>query len=187
MFDLQAGENGVDGLARVAGVAPEGLRVVAVHAHPDDETLFTGATLAALVNAGASVTLVTCTAGEASGQNPEKRTEESDAAIREARLAELDTACRILGVTNRTFLGLGRWRDSGREPSRCRLPGLFADAGDDAVEALAMIFQRERPHVVLTYEPEGITRHPDHVRAHRLVVETLDRLSTSDGEQAAMV
>ena len=92
-------------------------RLLVVHAHPDDETLWTGGTIARYVAADVAVTLVTCTLGE-QGEilTPELRNLAADRAdqLGGYRVAELQAACAALGVTDQRFLGgIGRWRDSG--------------------------------------------------------------------------
>lgn len=173
--------------ADVRAIAPGALRVVAVFAHPDDETLFAGATLASLCAGGASVTLVTCTSGEGCGRAPTRRTLRTDAAVGAVRRRELAGACADLGVEDHVLLGGGRWRDSGREPERCRLPGVFARAGQEAVADLVEVLEARDPHVVVTFEAGGITGHPDHRRACRLVQEALSRYRSPSGRDLPSV
>jgi N-acetyl-1-D-myo-inositol-2-amino-2-deoxy-alpha-D-glucopyranoside deacetylase len=92
-------------------------RLLLVHAHPDDETLWTGGTIARYAAAGAQITLVTCTLGEEGEVIPEPlRGLAVDAAdqLGGYRICELRAACAALGITDQRFLGgIGRWRDSG--------------------------------------------------------------------------
>ncbi|HEX6528124.1 MAG TPA: PIG-L family deacetylase, partial [Streptosporangiaceae bacterium] len=99
-------------------MAPEGgRRLLLVHAHPDDESIGTGATMAKYAAQGARVTLVTCTLGELGEIIPAGLAHlaaDRDDRLGEYRIGELDAACAALGVTDHRFLGgPGRWRDSG--------------------------------------------------------------------------
>jgi N-acetyl-1-D-myo-inositol-2-amino-2-deoxy-alpha-D-glucopyranoside deacetylase len=158
-------------------------RMVVVHAHPDDETLWTGGMIARYVAAGVGVTLVTCTLGELGEVfTDELRGLAADRAdqLGGYRLTELRTACAVLGVTDQRFLGgIGRWRDSGMvaEPgARASVPAQLhsrAFAGgalDEQVDALVEVLDAVRPQVVVTYGPDGGYGHPDHVRAHQVTM-----------------
>lgn len=158
-------------------------RMVVVHAHPDDETLWTGGMIARYAAAGMEVTLVTCTLGELGEVlSDELRGLAADRAdqLGGYRLAELRAACAVLGVTDQRFLGgIGRWRDSGmvaepgaRASARAQLhPRAFA-AGklDEQVDALIEALTQVQPQVVVTYGPDGGYGHPDHVRAHQVTM-----------------
>ena len=158
-------------------------RMVVVHAHPDDETLWTGGVIARYARSGVGVTLVTCTLGELGEVlSEELRGLAADRAdqLGGYRLAELRAACAVLGVTDQRFLGgIGRWRDSGMvaEPgARASVPAqldprAFA-AGwlDEQVDALAEVLDAVRPQVVVTYGPDGGYGHPDHIRAHQVTM-----------------
>jgi N-acetyl-1-D-myo-inositol-2-amino-2-deoxy-alpha-D-glucopyranoside deacetylase len=152
------------------------LRLLAVHAHPDDETIATGGTMAKYVAAGAHVTLVTCTLGE-EGEVlvPELAylaAAESDK-LGQHRITELDEAMRILGVTDHRFLGgAGRWRDSGMMGLETNdRPDCFwrADLLEAATE-LVTVIREIRPQVILTYDSFGSYGHPDHIQAHRVAM-----------------
>jgi len=147
-------------------------RLLLVHAHPDDESIGTGATMAAYAAQGAGVTLVTCTRGEL-GEiiPPELAHLGTGDRLGEYRAGELAAACAALGVTDHRFLGgPGRWRDSGMMglPSN-QLPGCFwqADAGEAAAE-LAAVIREVAPQVIVTYDANGFYGHPDHIQAHRV-------------------
>lgn len=153
---------------------PPAFRLLLVHAHPDDETLTTGATMARYAAAGAGVTLVTCTRGEegeillpelaALGADREDR-------LGEHRVGELAAAMRALGVRDHRFLGgAGRWRDSGMMGTPANeAPGCFWRADiDEAVAALVAVLREVRPQVVVTYDSFGGYGHPDHIQAHRV-------------------
>jgi len=151
-------------------------RLLLVHAHPDDETIATGATMAKYAAEGAHVTLVTCTLGE-EGEIlvPDLAHLGSDKndGLGEHRIGELEAAMKALGVTDHRFLGgPGRWRDSGMmgTPSNDR-PDCFwqADLGE-AVGELVRVVREVRPQVVITYNDNGGYGHPDHIQAHRVAV-----------------
>ena len=155
-------------------------RLLLVHAHPDDETIGTGATMAKYAAEGAHVTLVTCTLGE-EGEVlvPELAhlAAAKDDALGPHRVGELADAMKALGVTDHRFLGgPGRWRDSGMmgEPSNDR-PDCFWQADlDVAVGELVKVMREVRPQVVITYNDNGGYGHPDHIQAHRVAVAGFD-------------
>ncbi len=154
-----------------------------VHAHPDDECLNNGATMARYVSEGAVVTLVTCTLGE-EGEvlvpDLEHLAAEHQDNLGAHRLTELGDAMAILGVTDFVRLGGdGRFRDSGmayddrghavaRDVLR---PGIFwtADLLEAANELVPLIRER-RPQVLITYNEHGNYGHPDHIQAHRVAM-----------------
>ena len=155
-------------------VAKGGRRLLLVHAHPDDESIGTGATIAKYAAEGARVTLVTCTLGEHGEVIPPSLAHlaaESEDRLGEYRIGELAAACAELGVTDHRFLGgPGRWRDSGM---------MGADANDDprcfwradvsqAADALLAVIRDVRPQVLVTYDANGFYGHPDHIQAHRV-------------------
>ena len=149
-------------------------RLLLVHAHPDDESIYTGATMARYAAAGARVTLVTCTLGELGEIIPPSLA--YLAAAKEDRLGvyrigELATACAALGVTDHRFLGgPGRWRDSGmmgtagNDDPRC----FWRADVDQAARALLDVIGEVRPQVLVTYDARGAYGHPDHIQAHRV-------------------
>jgi N-acetyl-1-D-myo-inositol-2-amino-2-deoxy-alpha-D-glucopyranoside deacetylase len=145
-----------------------------VHAHPDDESIGTGATMAKYAAEGTGVTLVTCTLGELGEIIPPELAHlaaGADGGLGEYRIGELAAACAALEVTDHRFLGgPGRWRDSGMmgEPSN-DAPDCFwqADVDEAAGELLAVI-REVRPQVLVTYDDNGFYGHPDHIQAHRV-------------------
>jgi N-acetyl-1-D-myo-inositol-2-amino-2-deoxy-alpha-D-glucopyranoside deacetylase len=156
-------------------------RLLLVHAHPDDETIGTGATMALYAAAGAAVTLVTCTLGE-EGEVlvPELADLASSGSdqLGPHRITELAAACAALGVTDHRFLGgAGRWRDSGMMgTAQNERPDCFWRADlDEAVRALVAIVREVRPQTVVTYDEKGGYGHPDHIQAHRVTVAAFDR------------
>jgi N-acetyl-1-D-myo-inositol-2-amino-2-deoxy-alpha-D-glucopyranoside deacetylase len=154
--------------------------IVFVHAHPDDETVNNGATMAKYAAEGHRVTLVTCTLGE-----------EGEILVpglahlladREDRLGghrerELAAAMKALGVADHRFLGgPRRYRDSGMldTPSNDK-PGAFWRADMDAAAAeLAEVLRDVRPDVLVTYDEFGGYGHPDHIQAHRVAMRAVD-------------
>ena len=149
-------------------------RLLIVHAHPDDETIGTGATMAKYVAEGAQVTLVTCTLGEegevlvpdlahlAADQND---------ALGTHRISELTDAMALLGVTDFRFLGgAGKYRDSGMMgmPSNDRPDSFWRADLLAAATDLCEIIREVRPQVVATYDDFGGYGHPDHIQAHRV-------------------
>ena len=148
-------------------------RLLFVHAHPDDETLTTGATIAHYVARGATVRVVTCTLGEEGeviGKRWEQLAVDGADQLGGYRIGELSCALRELGITEPVFLGgAGRWRDSGMDGTPPRHRQRFVDADpDEAVGALVAIIRDLRPHVVVSYDPRGGYGHPDHIQAHRI-------------------
>ena len=145
-------------------------RLLFVHAHPDDEALGTGATIAYYASRGADVRVVTCTLGEEGeviGDRYALLAVDHADQLGGYRIAELTEALSILGAGQPMFLGgPGRWRDSGMAGTPPRRHTRFIDAGDAAVGELVDIIGRFRPHVVVTYDPEGGYGHPDHVHTH---------------------
>jgi N-acetyl-1-D-myo-inositol-2-amino-2-deoxy-alpha-D-glucopyranoside deacetylase len=149
-------------------------RLLLVHAHPDDESIGTGATMARLTAEGAQVTLVTCTLGELGEIIPPGLAHlaaDREDRLGEYRIGELNAACAALGVTDHRFLGgAGRWRDSGmmglpdNDDPRC-----FWQADVEvAAGELAAVIREVRPHVMVTYDANGFYGHPDHIQAHRV-------------------
>jgi len=151
-----------------------GRRLLLVHAHPDDESIYTGATMARYAAEGAQVTLVTCTLGELGEIIPPSLAHLADgdgARLGEYRIGELAAACAALGVTDHRFLGgPGRWRDSGmmgtpgNDDPRC----FWRADVDQAARALLDVIGEVRPQVVVTYDANGAYGHPDHIQAHRV-------------------
>ncbi len=145
-----------------------------VHAHPDDESIGTGATMAKYAAEGAHVTLITCTLGELGEVIPAELAHlaaDADGGLGEYRIGELAAACAALGVTDHRFLGgPGRYRDSGMMglPGN-EAPGCFwqADVNVAAGELLGVI-REVRPQVLVTYDDNGFYGHPDHIQAHRV-------------------
>jgi N-acetyl-1-D-myo-inositol-2-amino-2-deoxy-alpha-D-glucopyranoside deacetylase len=157
---------------RVTLTAPP--RLALVHAHPDDESLWTGGTIAHYASLGVHVTVVTCTLGEEGEIIPaslnELRAEAADQ-LGGYRVGELRSACAALRVNDHRFLGgIGRWRDSGMVGVAANDHPRAFIGGDIAVqtEQLADVLREVRPQVVVSYDSIGGYRHPDHIRAHEI-------------------
>jgi N-acetyl-1-D-myo-inositol-2-amino-2-deoxy-alpha-D-glucopyranoside deacetylase len=166
-------------------------RMLLVHAHPDDETIGTGATMAHYAAAGAQVSLVTCTLGE---EGEVLVPELALLAAGEAdqlggwRIAELSAAMAELGITDHRFLGgAGRFRDSGMmgDPANGK-PRAFWRADTEpavfgaAVTALVQVIRELRPQVLITYDPSGGYGHPDHIMAHRVATAAVEAAADPD-------
>jgi N-acetyl-1-D-myo-inositol-2-amino-2-deoxy-alpha-D-glucopyranoside deacetylase len=161
-------------------------RLLLVHAHPDDETIVSGATMARYAADGAHVTLVTCTLGE-EGEIlvPELERLAADEAdqLGGYRIGELAEAMRHLGVTDHRFLGgAGRFRDSGMmgvpandKPRAFWRAATDAVVFDEAVGHAVAVIREVRPQVLVTYDENGDYGHPDHIMAHRVAMSAVDR------------
>jgi len=160
----------------------QGFRVLLVHAHPDDETINNGATMAMYAALGASVTLVTCTRGE-EGEVliPELSHLAANAtdSLGQHRVTELALAMKELGVADHRFLGEGvtLFRDSGMmgtEPNN--RPDVFWQADlEVASDLLVRIIDEVKPHVLITYDEFGGYGHPDHIQAHRVAMRAAEK------------
>ena len=142
-----------------------------VHAHPDDESIGTGATMAKYAAEGTRVTLVTCTLGEIGEIIPPDLRHFLPDELGHYRIGELEAACEALGVTDHRFLGgAGHYRDSGmmgmeeNEDPRC----FWQASLDEAASLLAAIIDEVAPSVIVTYDANGFYGHPDHIQAHRV-------------------
>jgi len=160
-------------------------RLLFVHAHPDDETITNGVTIAHYVGRGAQVRVVTCTLGEEGevigGQWAQLAVEHADQ-LGGYRIGELTAALHALGVSGPTYLGgPGRWRDSGMVGAEARSRQRFSDADErEAVGALVAIIRELRPHVVVTYDPNGGYGHPDHIQTHVVTTAAVAAAGTDD-------
>ncbi len=157
-------------------------RLLLVHAHPDDETISNGATMAKYVADGAHVTLVTCTRGE-EGEvlvpDLAHLASDRDDTLGEQRVGELAVAMAALGVTDHRFLGgAGRYRDTGMVwtedgqaaavPPQPRDDTFWRADLREAATYLVAVLREVRPQVVIAYDDFGQYGHPDHVQAHRV-------------------
>ncbi|MFN3339024.1 MAG: N-acetyl-1-D-myo-inositol-2-amino-2-deoxy-alpha-D-glucopyranoside deacetylase [Dietzia sp.] len=156
-----------------------GARALFVHAHPDDEAITTGGSIAALVAAGVDVRVVTCTLGEEGevlGEDFAGLVADRADQLGGYRIGELAASLRALGLDRPRFLGgAGRWRDSGMAgTSSARHPRAFVGSERAAVDEMVALLDEWRPHLVVTYDPRGGYGHPDHIRAHEVVHTAID-------------
>lgn len=161
-------------------------RVLFVHAHPDDESITTGGTIATLVDRGAAVTVLTCTRGECGELIPADLAglEGQGDRVAEVRERELTAAMTVLGVTDHRFLGDAtarradlaprrytdsgmRWGENGAEATEHLAADALcaADFGEVASD-LAAVIDTVKPGAVISYDARGGYGHPDHIRAH---------------------
>jgi N-acetyl-1-D-myo-inositol-2-amino-2-deoxy-alpha-D-glucopyranoside deacetylase len=162
----------------------EGIRILLVHAHPDDETINNGATMALYADRGAQVTLVTCTRGEEGeilvpGLFHLASTEQD--LLGQHRETELAAAMKALGISDYRFLGAPttKFRDSGMmgtDPNN--RPDVFWQADLDAAATILVdVIEEVKPHILITYDEIGGYGHPDHIQAHRVAMRASE-LST---------
>lgn len=163
-------------------------RILFVHAHPDDESITTGATMAKYAAEGAHVCLVTCTLGEEGEVIPDDLrflASDKEDRLGDHRVGELAEACAALGVHDHRFLGgPGRWRDSGmmgtgtNDDPRC----FWRADVEEAAGALARVIREVAPQVVVSYDERGNYEHPDHIQAHRVLRRAVELAgSPADG------
>jgi N-acetyl-1-D-myo-inositol-2-amino-2-deoxy-alpha-D-glucopyranoside deacetylase len=151
-----------------------------VHAHPDDESIGTGATIAYYAASGAHVTVVTCTLGEEGEIHVPGLAQLAAAEADQLggyRLTELAAACAALGVADHRFLGgAGRYRDSGMMGTPAnRHPRAFWQADlDTAAALLAGVIREVRPQVLVTDDAKGFYGHPDHIQTHRVTMRAAE-------------
>jgi N-acetyl-1-D-myo-inositol-2-amino-2-deoxy-alpha-D-glucopyranoside deacetylase len=146
-------------------------RLLLVHAHPDDESIATGGTMARYAAEGAEVTLVTCTRGEQGEIVPaDLRHLGTGKPLADARVDELADAMKVLGVTDHRFLG--PYEDSGMigTPENERATAFWNADLDEATGHLVKVIHEVRPQVVVTYDENGGYGHPDHIQAHRVTM-----------------
>ncbi|MFK0254504.1 N-acetyl-1-D-myo-inositol-2-amino-2-deoxy-alpha-D-glucopyranoside deacetylase [Streptomyces sp. NPDC090445] len=155
-------------------------RLLFVHAHPDDESINNGVTMAKYAAEGAHVALVTCTLGEEGEVIPPGLAHlaaDRDDTLGTHRIGELAAAMAELGVTDHRFLGgPGRFRDSGMMGlEQNQRPGSFWSADvDEAAAYLVEVIRELRPQVLVTYDPDGGYGHPDHIQAHRVATRAVE-------------
>jgi mycothiol S-conjugate amidase len=159
------------------------LRLMAVHAHPDDESSKGAATMARYVAEGHDVMVVTCTDGGAGSiLNPAMDKPDVLENIIDIRREEMARAAKILGIQHR-WLG---FKDSGLPEGDPKPPlpeGCFALVPlEESVPALVEVIREFRPHVVVTYDENGGYPHPDHIRTHEVSMAALDAAADPDFE-----
>ena|SRR5436305_6769988 len=151
------------------------LTLMAVHAHPDDESSSTGGVLARYAREGIRTVVVTCTNGEfgdapggikpgADGHDPDD--------VAGIRRDELERACQILGVSHLEMLGyhdsgMPDWEYKDRADVFCNVPLA------ESTERLVKLYEVYRPDVIVTYDEQGGYNHPDHIQASRLAMAAL--------------
>ena len=142
--------------------------MLAVLAHPDDESFGTGGTLALYAQRGVEVHLVCATRGEAGEIDPELM--RGFDSIADRRMSELRCAAGILGLTGVYFLG---YRDSGMpgSPDNEHPQALVAAPQSEVAAKVAHYIRQLKPQVVLTFDPIGGYKHPDHIAIHNATVE----------------
>ena len=153
--------------------------VLAIFAHPDDETFSTGGTLALVARDGGRARVVCATNGDEGGEGADG----DHSMDPEIRRSELRAACAALGIEPPVFLG---YRDSGMEGWGAK-PGSLALADpEEATGRLAEEIRRFRPSVVITFDPGGIYGHPDHVAISGLASEAFRRAAAEPGGPVAL-
>jgi len=160
-------------------------RLLLVHAHPDDETISTGITMAKYAKAGVEVTLVTCTSGE-EGEvlvpSLSHLASNKDDLLGPHRQIELANAMKALGIKDHRFLGgPGKFRDSGMigTPSNERKDSFWQTDIQIAADELVKVIRETKPQVVITYDDFGGYGHPDHINAHRITHYATDLANVS--------
>ena len=159
-----------------------GYRALLVHAHPDDETINNGATMAMYAALGADITLVTCTRGEEGEvlvpELAHLAASQTDR-LGEHRVEELTLAMQELGVRDHRFLGdeQQRFRDSGMmgtDPNN-RSDTFWQANLEAAADLLVSVIDEIKPHVLITYDEFGGYGHPDHIQAHRVAMRASEK------------
>jgi LmbE family N-acetylglucosaminyl deacetylase len=150
--------------------------VVVLHAHPDDEAIFTGLFVRRLVDAGGRVVLVTTTGGEEGESRVPLLAGES---MRRRRVTELERSCELLGVARLEVLP---YRDSGCHAGPYRPGSLGAAAVAEVAGLVARVVEREDAVALVHYDPRGIYGHVDHVQVHRAGALVVDRLGVTGYE-----
>jgi N-acetyl-1-D-myo-inositol-2-amino-2-deoxy-alpha-D-glucopyranoside deacetylase len=168
-------------------------RLLLVHAHPDDETINNGVTMAKYAASGAQVTLVTCTRGE-EGEvlvtELANLASDKDDKLGEHREVELKDAMAQLGINDFRFLGdpNKKWRDSGMmgTPQNERGNVFWQADLDEASQELVKIILEIKPQVLITYDEFGGYGHPDHIKAHQVAMRATE-LAAEQGWQVSKI
>jgi len=168
-------------------------RLLLVHAHPDDETIGNGVTMAKYATAGTQVTLVTCTRGEEGEvllSELANLASNKDDKLGEQRIIELKNAMYELGIKDYRFLGAPnkKWRDSGMmgTPQNDRNDVFWQTDLDEAALELVKIILETKPQVLITYDEFGGYGHPDHIKAHRVAMRAAE-LAIDQGWQISKI
>ena len=155
-------------------------RLLALHAHPDDESSKGAATVASYVDAGVHAVLVTATGGEAGDiLNPAMDRPEIAADLVAVRRAELEEAAAIIGYHQVIMLG---YRDSGMPGTEdnARADAFTNAEHDEVLERLVTIVRAEKPHVILGYDSHERYPHPDHLAVHRYGLDLFTAAADAD-------
>ena len=168
-------------------------RLLLVHAHPDDETINNGVTMAKYAALGAQVTLVTCTRGEEGEvlvNELANLASDKDDKLGEHREIELKDAMDELGIKDFRFLGAPskKWRESGMmgTPANDRDDVFWQADLDEASNELVKIILEIKPQVLITYDEFGGYGHPDHIKAHRVAMRAAE-LAANQGWQVSKI
>jgi len=168
-------------------------RLLLVHAHPDDETINNGVTMAKYAADGINVTLVTCTRGEEGEVLVDSLLDlasSKDDKLGEHREVELKDAMHELGVKDFRFLGSPnkKWRDSGMMgmPQNDRKDVFWQADLDDAANELVKIILETKPQVLITYDEFGGYGHPDHIKAHQVAMRAAE-IASQQGWQVSKI
>jgi LmbE family N-acetylglucosaminyl deacetylase len=162
---------------RAGAAGLTGRSVVVLHAHPDDESIFTAAAIRRLADRGARVVVVTATRGEEGTPLTPLRPGET---LVSRRVRELESACALLGVARLDILG---YRDSGMAGAPTnRHPRAFARRALSPARRLVDLLEGERAEALVHYDPAGIYGHPDHVAIARLGRWLLQRVPVTGYE-----
>jgi len=162
----------------------KGYRALLVHAHPDDETINNGATMAMYAALGAKLTLITCTRGEEGEVLVEEHSHKAavhDDLLGDHRVLELADAMKELGISDFRFLGApeNKYRDSGMmgtEPNE-RGDCFWQADFERATAQMSKIIDEVKPHILITYDEFGGYGHPDHIQAHRVAMAAAEKSS----------
>lgn len=156
-------------------------RLLLVHAHPDDETINNGITMAKYAQEGVKVTLVTCTRGEEGEvlvKNLGNLASNRDDKLGEHREIELKNAMKLLGIEDYRFLGAPdkKWRDSGMigTPQNERSDVFWQANLEEVAQELVKVILETKPQVLITYDEFGGYGHPDHIKANQVAMKAAD-------------
>lgn len=168
-------------------------RLLLVHAHPDDETINNGVTMAKYAVEGVHVTLVTCTRGEEGEvlvESLKNLASDKDDKLGDHREIELKDAMSELGISDFRFLGSPnkKWRDSGMigAPQNERNDVFWQSDLDEAAKELVKVILEIKPQVMITYDEFGGYGHPDHIKAHQVAMRAAE-ISASEGWQITKI
>jgi N-acetyl-1-D-myo-inositol-2-amino-2-deoxy-alpha-D-glucopyranoside deacetylase len=168
-------------------------RLLLVHAHPDDETINNGVTMAKYAVEGVHVTLVTCTRGEEGEvlvESLKNLASDKDDKLGDHREIELKDAMIELGISDFRFLGSPnkKWRDSGMigAPQNERNDVFWQSDLDEAANELVKVILEIKPQVMITYDEFGGYGHPDHIKAHQVAMRAAE-ISANQGWQISKI